>query len=219
MADLTRQSKQVQYWSAGKGLKPMERIKPSDLEDAVIKRAVRGYDVVEVHKLLQKAAQEIATLNYEMRQLKTENDKLNPLKDQASALSDVIVSAQKSSDEKIAKAQREGEKIVAAARRESERILAETHQQCQDIENQHKTRIEDLKWHIERTATEKDNIVTTYKRFLKEQLKSIDNSSRKYVTLAVVEGDEVDTDDELTDVEFEINTDGIEYQFERAVEA
>ena len=42
----------------------MERIKPSDLENAELKRAVRGYDIVEVHKLLQQAAQEIATLHY-----------------------------------------------------------------------------------------------------------------------------------------------------------
>src|SRR3954463_15313013 len=103
----------------------MERIKPSDLENAELKRAVRGYDIVEVHKLLQKAAQEIATLNYEIRQLKVENDKLNPLQEQASTLTDVIVMAQKTADEKAHKAQREADKIVAAARREADHILSE----------------------------------------------------------------------------------------------
>lgn len=202
----------------------MERIKPSDLENAELKRAMRGYDIVEVHKLLQKAAQEIATLNYEIRQVKAENEKLNPLQEQANTLTDVILMAQKTSDEKAHKAQREADKIVAAARREADHILADAHEKCADVEKQHKARLNDLKWQIERTAVEKDKIVSTYKSFLTEQLESIDNTARKYVTLAVVQGSYLDTeteDDFETDVEFTTNIDesDYEYEYETAVEA
>lgn len=201
----------------------MERIKPSDLENAELKRVVRGYDIVEVHKLLQKAAQEIATLNYEVRQLKTENDKLGPLQDQASTLTDVIVMAQKTADEKLSKAQREGDKIVSAARREADHILADAHEQAEEIEKQHKARLADLKWQIERTAVEKDKVVSTYKSFLTEQLESIDSTARKYVTLAVIEGNylenyEGDEADE-TEVEFTTNIDETEFDYDLAVEA
>ena len=198
----------------------MERIKPSDLENAELKRAVRGYDIVEVHKLLQKAAQEIATLNYEIRQLKVENDKLNPLQEQASTLTDVIVMAQKTADEKTAKAQREADKIVMAARREADHLLSEAHENCQEIEKQHKARMNDMKWQIERTAVEKDKIVNTYRNFLTEQLNSIDNTARKYVTLAVIEGSYLDTDaDDDGDVDFSTNIDESEYEYDTAVEA
>lgn len=202
----------------------MERIKPSDLENAELKRAMRGYDIVEVHKLLQKAAQEIATLNYEIRQVKAENEKLNPLQDQANTLTDVILMAQKTSDEKAHKAQREADKVIAAARREADHILADAHEKCADVEKQHKARLNDLKWQIERTAVEKDKIVSTYKGFLTEQLESIDNTSRKYVTLAVVQGSYLDTETEdefETDVEFTTNIDesDYEYEYDTAVEA
>lgn len=196
----------------------MERIKPSDLENAELKRAVRGYDIVEVHKMLQKAAQEIATLNYEIRQLKVENEKLNPLQEQASTLTDVIVMAQKTADEKTAKAQREADKIVSAARREADHIISEAHHQAQEVEKQHKARLNDMRWQIERTAVEKDKIVNTYRNFLTEQLESIDNTSRKYVTLAVVEGSYLDTDED-DDVEFTTNIDESEYEYDTAVEA
>lgn len=201
----------------------MERIKPSDLENAELKRAVRGYDVIEVHKLLQKAAQEIATLNYEIRQVRTENEKLSPMQDQASTLTDVIVMAQKSAAETKHKAQREADKIVAAARREADHILAEAHDQSTEIESQHKARLNDLKWAIERTAVEKEKIVSTYKSFLTEQLESIDNTARKYVTLAVVQGtyldSDIDEDDTDTDVDFTTNFDESEYSYDTAVEA
>ena len=200
----------------------MERIKPSDLENAELKRVVRGYDIVEVHKLLQKAAQEIATLNYEIRQVRAENEKLSPMQDQASTLTDVIVMAQKSAGEKTAKAQREADRIVSAARREADHILAEAHQQCQDVEKQHKAQLNDLKWQIERTAVEKDKIVTTYKSFLTDQLESIDNTARKYVSLAVVEGSYLDIDgedDEETEVDYTSNFEETEYEYDTAVEA
>jgi cell division initiation protein len=198
----------------------MERIKPSDLENAELKRAVRGYDIVEVHKLLQKAAQEIATLNYEIRQVRAENEKLSPMQDQASTLTDVIVMAQKSAAETKHKAQREADKIVGAARREADHILAEAHEQSTEIESQHKARLNDLKWQIERTAVEKDKIVGTYKSFLTEQLESIESTSRKYVTLAVVEGSYLDSDsDDDTDVDFTSNFDESEYDYDTAVEA
>jgi cell division initiation protein len=202
----------------------MERIKPSDLENAELKRAVRGYDIVEVHKLLQKAAQEIATLNYEIRQVRAENEKLSPMQDQASTLTDVIVMAQKSAAETKHKAQREADKIVSAARREADHILAEAHESSVEVENQHKARLNDLKWSIERAATEKEKIVSTYKSFLTEQLESIDDTARKYVTLAVVQGSYLDTDtdgDEDTDVEYSSNFDETEYDYDydTAVEA
>lgn len=199
----------------------MERIKPSDLEEAELKRVVRGYDMVEVHKLLQKAAQEIATLNYEIRQLKAENEKLNPLQDQANTLTDVILTAQKSAGEKQAKAQRDAEKIVSSARREADQIIAEAKIQCEEIEEQHKAQINDLRWHIERTIVEKDKIVSTYKSFLKEQLASIDKTDRKYVTLAVVDGDYLDDNESDGPIEIDISNGMVEneYVFEVAAEA
>jgi cell division initiation protein len=205
----------------------MERIKPSDLENAELKRAVRGYDIVEVHKLLQKAAQEIATLNYEIRQLNAENEKLQPLQGQASTLTDVIVMAQKTAGEKTARAQREADKIVNAARREADHILAEAHEKAEEVEKQHKARLNDLKWHIERIAVEKDKIVNTYKGFLTEQLESIDSTSRKYVTLAVIDNSYIDSDDdesEETEIEFTSSLDetgdyDYDYDYDTAVEA
>ena len=198
----------------------MERIKPSDLENAELKRAVRGYDVVEVHKLLQKAAQEIATLGYEIRQLRTENEKLNPLQEQANTLTDVILMAQKSADEKSQKAQRESDKIIAAARREADHILCEAHQQAKDIEKQHQAQLSELKWQIERTAIEKEKIVNTYKSFLTEQLESIGNTARRYVALAVVEGNSLsgfNEEESETELEFTSNFD--ETEFQTAVQA
>lgn len=201
----------------------MERMKPSDLENAELKRAVRGYDIVEVHKMLQKAAQEIATLHYEIRQLKAENEKLEPLQDQASTLTDVIVMAQKTADEKAAKAKREADKIIAAAHREADHVLSEAQTQAEEIEKSHKARLNDLKWQIERTAVEKDKIVAIYKSFLTDQLESIENTARKYMTLAVIESTyletETETDTDETETEFTDEYEYNDYEYETAIEA
>lgn len=201
----------------------MERMKPSDLENAELKRAVRGYDIVEVHKMLQKAAQEIATLHYEIRQLKAENEKLEPLQDQASTLTDVIVMAQKTADEKAAKAKREADKIIAAAHREADHVLSEAQTQAEEIEKSHKARLNDLKWQIERTAVEKDKIVAIYKGFLTDQLESIENTARKYMTLAVIESTyletETETETEETETDFTDEYEYNDYEYETAIEA
>ena len=165
----------------------MERIKPSDLEGADFKRALRGYDIIEVHKLLQKAAQEIATLQYEIRHLKAENEKLGPLKQQADTLTKVILTAQNTAQESRIQAERDAESIIAAARRDAGNILAHAQARCEELEQEQQARLEDLRWQIDRAAIEKDKIVETYKSFLQEQLSSIHNSSRRFLSLAVVE--------------------------------
>jgi cell division initiation protein len=188
----------------------MERIKPSDLENAELSRAIRGYDVVEVHKLLLKAAREISTLNLEIQQLTAENEKLLPLQEQAS----VVSGAQNASPDKLAEAEHQASQIVASARRTAEDMLAQTKRKVQEIEEQHQAALTELRWDIERTEQEKDRIVATYKSFLTEQLQSIECASRKYKSLCIQRPDNESADPREVKSNFDENA----LLFDQAVE-
>jgi DivIVA domain-containing protein len=164
----------------------MERLEPTDLENADFKRVLRGYDMVEVHKMLQRAAREIATLRNELNQAKAQNDKphVEVAKPTREANAQTINRAQ----ERQLEAEHEVVQMIEAARRQADEILCEAHQRVLDVEQRHNAHLTDLKWQIERITIERDKIVNCYREFLTEQLNLIDNSaSTPYVTLTELE--------------------------------
>jgi len=193
------------------------------LESPELRRVWRGYDALQVHELLRSAAHQIAAKDYEIRMLKSEIDRLEPLRNQAALLSNALLSAQQMAGEKIAQANREAEKILSEAHSESARIVAEAHEAAEETEDELRAKFNDLRWQIERTAIEKDRVVTTYRSFLTEQLESVSNSSRRYATLAIIERASLESEAvaDVREVEFEPGsqwTDDVQ-DFDMAVEA
>jgi DivIVA domain-containing protein len=167
----------------------MHLLTPRDLEHAEFKRALRGYDIAEVRKLLQRAAQEIAALNHEIRNLRDENEKLEPLHRQVATMMELILMSQKTADEREAKAREEAEAITEAARAEAEQILAEARDQARELGLEYRALLDGLKRQIERTAIEKGEVEKTYRAFLQDQIDALETASARPVPLAVVASD------------------------------
>lgn len=155
----------------------MERMMPLDLERAQLRTTWRGYDRTQVQALLQRAAKEMATLRSEMDALRTDVGKqkheLETFRSQENTLKEALVLAQKTADE-----------TRASAHKEAELILEEARHKSAEAETQLQTKINDLRWELERLRLEKQKFLGNYRAMLESQLREI----AEVGGFAVVEG-------------------------------
>jgi cell division initiation protein len=156
----------------------MERMMPLDLERAELKRSFRGYDRPQVQALLQRGAKEMATLRTEIDSLNHELAKLRQEVDgfrgQENVLKEALILAQRTADETRANAHREADLIVEEAR-----------QRVTETESQMQTKINDLRWELERLRLDKQKFLNQFRGMLEAQLRDI----AELGGFAVVEGD------------------------------
>lgn len=158
----------------------MERMMPLDLERAELQKALRGYEVTQVQALLQRAAKEMATLRSENETAQTELVKLRQeverFRSQENTLKEALILAQRTADE-----------TRASAHKESDLILEEARQKSADVETSMQSKINDLRWEIERLRLDKQKFLNSYRGMLEAQLRDIAEMGG----FAVVEGDAV----------------------------
>lgn len=156
----------------------MERMMPLDLERADLRPTFRGYDRSQVQALLQRSAKEMATLRSELDQLNNEMSKLRQELDgyrgQENLLKEALILAQRTADETRASAHKEADLIVEEAR-----------QKATETESQMQTKINDLRWEIERLRLDKQKFLNQFRGMLEAQLRDI----AEVGGFAVVEGD------------------------------
>lgn len=156
----------------------MERMMPLDLERAELKRAFRGYDRTQVQALLQRGAKEMATLRSELDSLTQDMAKLRQEVDgfraQENVLKEALILAQRTADETRASAHREADLITEDAR-----------QRVVETESQMQTKINDLRWELERLRLDKQKFLNQFRGMLEAQLRDI----AELGGFAVVEGD------------------------------
>jgi cell division initiation protein len=156
----------------------MERIMPIDLERAELKRVLRGYDRAQVQTLLQRAAVEMSALRSELDSVIAERNRasqeLEGFKAQENTLKEALVLAQRTADETRAGAHHEADIIVEKAR-----------QRAAEVETDMQTKINDLRWELERLRLEKQRFLVKYRAILEEQLRDIAEMGG----FAVVEGE------------------------------
>jgi len=155
----------------------MERFTPIDLERTELKKSLNGYDRTQVQALLQRAAKEMSLLRGEVESLQTENAKLlrelETHRSQENTLKEALILAQRTADETRASASKEAALVVEEAR-----------QKAGDIEQQNQSKINDLRWELERLRLEKQKFLSQFRAMLEAQLRDV----AELGGLAVVEG-------------------------------
>ncbi len=158
----------------------MERMMPIDLERAELQKSFRGYDRNQVQALLQRAAKEMATLRSEIESAQAEIGKLRQevesFRAQENTLKEALILAQKTADE-----------TRAAAHKESDLIVEQARQKSTDVEAQMQSKINDLRWELERLRLDKQKFLNSYRGMLEAQLRDIAEMGG----FAVVEGDAI----------------------------
>ena len=106
-----------------------ELLKALDLINQTFKRALRGYDPVEVDEFLDRVADSLQAyaercveLERELERLK---EQIREYKGMGDSLQEALLMAQKSADERVKAAEKQAEAIVAEARAQAERLLKE----------------------------------------------------------------------------------------------
>jgi len=144
----------------------MERILPIDLERVDLKKSLRGYDRTQVQDLMNRAAKEMASLRSELDEAKSENlrmkQELDSLRAQENTLKETLILAQRTADDTRASAHKEADLITEQAR-----------QKAVESESQLQTRINDLRWELERLRLDKQKFLNTYRGMLEAQLRDI----------------------------------------------
>lgn len=144
----------------------MERIMPIDLERAELKKSMNGYDRTQVQALLQRAAKEMSALRGEAEALQAENAKLlrelETHRSQENTLKEALILAQRTADDTRASAHKEADLIVEEAR-----------QKAGDIEQQNQSKINDLRWELERLRLEKQKFLSQFRAMLEAQLRDV----------------------------------------------
>ncbi|WP_198468663.1 DivIVA domain-containing protein [Acetomicrobium sp. S15 = DSM 107314] len=106
-----------------------ELLKALDVINQTFKRALRGYDPVEVDEFLDRVADSLQAyaercveLERELERLK---EQIREYKGMRDSLQEALLMAQKSADERVRAAEKQAEAIVAEARAQAERLLKE----------------------------------------------------------------------------------------------
>jgi len=106
-----------------------ELLKALDVINQTFKRALRGYDPVEVDEFLDRVADSLQVyaercveLERELERLK---EQIREYKGMRDSLQEALLMAQKSADERVKAAEKQAEAIVAEARAQAERLLKE----------------------------------------------------------------------------------------------
>ncbi|MBC8063430.1 MAG: DivIVA domain-containing protein [Chlorobia bacterium] len=158
----------------------MDRMMPIDLERAELKTSMRGYDRTQVQALLQRAAKEMATLRSEIESNQTDLHKLRQevegFRAQENTLKEALILAQRTADETRAHAHKEADLITGQAKQKSA-----------EVESEMQTKINDLRWELERLRLDKQKFLNTFRGMLEAQLRDLTESGG----FAVVEGSAV----------------------------
>jgi cell division initiation protein len=143
-----------------------DRLQPIDLETAKLPKSLGGYDRKTVDELLQRAAKEIATLRQELKICSEDMGLLRmevvTFREQESILKDAILVAQRAAEE-----------VRTQARNEAEVVLADARHQAAALQKELQSRLNDLRFDIERLALEKQRFVATFRAMLEEYLSRI----------------------------------------------
>lgn len=173
----------------------MERLKPIDLENIALPTSFRGYDKAAVLQMLRRAGSEIETLLRRQQELENECERMRQrlagFETQESTLKDALVLAQKTADETRAAAHKEAELIVESAR-----------QQAAEVQQEMRSRINDLRWELERLEIEKRKFLRQFRSLLEQQLQALGDAQSLPDSAAVeVEGPGEPSDSSSTPTE------------------
>jgi cell division initiation protein len=158
----------------------MDRIMPVDIERMNIRRRMFGYDRKSVDHLMAQASKTLEEQLTEIKQLREENERqkmeLATHRAQESTLKEALILAQKTADE-----------TRAAAHKEAELILEEARRSATERQQELQTKINDLRWELERLRLDKQKFLRGFRGLLEDHLREL--AEHEPGQLALIEGE------------------------------
>ncbi|MCH8979528.1 MAG: DivIVA domain-containing protein [Armatimonadetes bacterium] len=149
----------------------MKRISSNDLEAAEFPKALKGYDTQAVDTMLKAAANEIETLQRELKELRKEYQtdfrELQEFREKQWKLADALVIAQQAADEIRAAAQEAADLAVEQGKNDAEKIKGDARSELAEVEKA-----------IEARRVEREEFEERFRRLLDECLTSLHGSPR-----------------------------------------
>lgn len=177
----------------------MDRIMPGDLKNAKLKLSFRGYAREEVQNLLGSAASTIEGLLADLQLARSENEQLRRtveaqtvemhglsnqtlalqadverLRQEEQVIRDTLVIAQKAADE-----------TRVSANKQAEEMLEDARKQAQAERTAMQTKINDLRFDLDRIRKDRQSFIDEYRSLLERQRRELD----RLTTFTVIEGD------------------------------
>ncbi len=150
---------------------------PVDLQHKKFRVRWKGFDPQEVELFLQQVAEEMQSLRVELDNLRVsaqeQEKELKGYREREKAIRNVLLTAQKTSDQMKANAEKEAKLIVAEAELKAEKILQSAHQRLGQLHED----IAELKRHRVQLETRLRTTIETYQQLLamdKEEEKESD---------------------------------------------
>ena len=158
---------------------------------------MRGFDVDEVDKFLEKVAEEFLIVTLENKQIlekiETLEKELANFRNKEQAFQTAILSAQKISDEMQTKSRREAEELLTSARTESEELRSSAAKEVEELREKVKADIDEL------IAQSKQEVNDLRDAAEKEASDLVDNAKEEHIDLINTINDFVTLRDRIKD--------------------
>ncbi len=155
----------------------MQKITPIDIQHKTFKKALQGYDRVEVDQFLDEVietledgAHERAALQAEIADLK---ERISHFKSMEESLQNTLVLAQRTADEVKASAHKEADLIRQEAKVASEREIAQHNDAAAEARREHQRALESA----EKAKSELRSLLTTHLALLEKTVPDITNGA------------------------------------------
>lgn len=151
-------------------------ITPQDIQSKQFHVRMRGFDMDEVDKFLEKIAEELLIVSLENKQLlekvETMEKELANYKNKEQTFQSAILSAQRISDEMQAKSRQEAEEIKTTARESADELESRTRQEVDELVEKSQQEAEELRINAENEARQ---ILEDSKKENKELINNINS--------------------------------------------
>ncbi len=158
---------------------------------------MRGFDVDEVDKFLEKVAEEFLIITLENKQILEKIDdlekELSNFRNKEQAFQTAILSAQKISDEMQTKSRNEAEELLSSARTESEELRSTAENEVEELRKRVKADIDAL------IAQSRQEVNTLRENAEKEAKDLVTNAKKEHIGLINTINDLVNLRDRIKD--------------------
>lgn len=146
----------------------MDRLAPIEIEYNNLRPALKGYDKSQVDAFWLRIKNEMTVVQQDLKTAKEEIQKqkemIEAFQAQENTLKDTLLVAQRTADE-----------LRANAHREADAVLAQAHRTAEDTQRQYQSKINDLRWELERTRMDRQKFFADFRQVLDGYLRTLND--------------------------------------------
>jgi cell division initiation protein len=137
-----------------------------------------GYDTAQVDELISKLHGEIGQLTGEVNRLSNELKASREETAKMRAMSERLASQESAIKDALITAQRAAEEVNRYAQDQADAIVEEARHKAEEAAKSYETRINDLRWELERLKIERDRFVREFRAMLENHLRELSNDTQ-----------------------------------------